>query len=779
MDIAPQTNSSIAFKVIADGEVLATTDVMKHADNMVAIKVPVKGVKELVIEINDANNIITSDHSVIVDPKLTTNNVKPSLIVGETEYIKLKSEYDLMSGVNANDQEDGDITNKVVVNSNGFTTNKTGEYKVSYTVTDKDENTVTLEKTIVVYSDSEYLSDVEWSSARTDYGSVRKDLASGGAKIKLSVNGEERVFDKGIGTHANSEIVYNLEGTNYEYFETYVGIDRNIPQQNYSSVIFKVYADGNEVYNSGIMKWADDAKLVRIPLEGVSELKLVADNSINGDTSDHANFGDAKFLVLNSAPKLNIPKSVSTKVGNPIALNEEYSATDAEDGDLTEKIEVTGEVNFSKAGSYELTYKVTDSDGNTTTKTRTVAVVDMNDYTYLTEYDWKSTNNSYTAPRKNIGIGGNTLRLTNEKGQEVSYEKGIGAHSTSTIVYDLSDKNYAYFSSYVGVDRQMYGTVGSVSFEVWVDGEKKFDSELMNSRDSQKYVEVDINGAKELKLVVTDGGNGNGSDHGVWGNAKLHFANNEGIEINTAQLGELIANINSLNKESYTEESYNNLKVVLDEVNAELANGYTQEEVDNLFDKLNEAYGKLEEAVNLSQVVEIPDSYLKNAIKSALNISSDNITIGDMYELTELEAIGYGISNLEGLQYAKNLETLNLDYNEIKDLSKLKNLEKLSNLQAMYQYIVGGTLNKQDNRLTIEFDAIDKNGEKLNPTQIIVRNNKTLEDTTLNIEECIDENGVISFETTDFDAFMHTVYVGYEDTENNYIAQVMYMFDNR
>ena len=684
-----------------------------------------------------------------------------------------------MSSVNANDQEDGDITNKVVVNSNGFTTNKTGEYKVSYTVTDKDENTVTVEKTIVVYSDSEYLSDIEWSSARTDYEKVRKDLASGGAKIKLSVNGEERVFDKGIGTHANSEIVYNLEGTNYEYFETYVGIDRNIPQQNNSSVIFKVYADGEEVYNSGVMKWADDAKLVRIPLDGVSELKLVANNAENGNTSDHANFGDAKFLVLNAVPTLNIPKSVSTKVGNPIALNEEYSATDAEDGDLTEKIEVTGEVNFSKAGNYELTYKVTDSDGNTTTKTRTVAVVDMNDYTYLTEYDWNSTNNSYTAPRKDISISGKTLRLTDENGQEVSYEKGIGAHSTSTIVYDLSDKNYAYFSSYVGVDRQMYGSVGSVSFEVWVDGEKKFDSGLMNSKDSQQYVEVDINGAKELKLVVTDGGNGNGSDHGVWGDAKLHFANNEGMEINTAQLDELIENVNSLNKESYTEESYNNLKVVLDEVNAELANGYTQEEVDNLFDKLNEAYEKLEEAIDLSKVVEIPDSYLKNAIKSALSISSDNITIGDMYELTELNASAYGVLNLEGLQYAKNLETLNLDYNEIKDLSKLKDLKKLSNLQAMYQNIVGGTLNKNDNKVTIEFDAINKKGEKLNPTQIIVRNNKTLEDTSLNIEECIDENGVVSFDTTDLDAFMHTVYVVYEDKEDNYIAQVMYMFDNR
>ena len=701
----------------------------------------------------------------------------PTLTVGETEYVKLRSEYNLMSSVNANDQEDGDITNKVVVNSNGFTTNKAGEYKVSYTVTDKDENTVTVEKTIVVYSDSEHLSDIEWSSARTDYGNVRKDLASGGAKIKLSVNGEERVFDKGIGTHANSEIVYNLEGTNYEYFETYVGIDRNIQKQNNSSVIFKVYADGNEVYNSGVMRWADDAKLVRIPLEGVSELKLVANNAGNGNTSDHANFGDAKFLVLNAVPKLNIPKSVSTKVGNPIELNEEYSASDAEDGDLTDNIEVVGEVNFNKAGKYELTYNVTDSDGNTTTKTRTIAVVDMNDYTYLTEYDWNSTNNSYTAPKKDISISGKTLRLTGENGEEISYERGIGAHSTSTITYNLSDKDYAYFTSYVGVDRQMHGTVGSVSFEVWVDGEKKFDSGLMTSKDAQKYVEVDINGAKELKLVVTDGGNGNGSDHATWGDSKLHFANNEGIEINRAELDTLIESVNNLNKDIYTEESFNNLQRVLEEVNVDLANGYTQEEVNNLFIKLNEVYEALEKTVDLSEVINIPDEYLKEAIKSQLNISGDNITIGDMYSLTKLDANYNRISSLEGLQYAKNLESLNVEYNEIKDLSPLKKLEKLTNLQAMYQIISVGSLYKQDNKITVSYDVINKADDVLNPTQIIVRNNKTLEDTTLNIEECIDENGVISFDTTEFDSCVHTLYLVYED--NNYMVQAIYMFDNR
>ena len=77
----------------------------------------------------------------------------------------------------------------------------------------------------------------------------------------------------------------------------------------------------------------------------------------------------------------------------------------------------------------------------------------------------------------------------------------------------------------------MYGSVGSITFEVWVDGEKKFDSGLMTSKDVQKYVEVDINGAKELKLVVTDGGDNNHSDHATWADAKLHFANNEGVDL--------------------------------------------------------------------------------------------------------------------------------------------------------------------------------------------------------------------------------------------------------
>ena len=50
------------------------------------------------------------------------------------------------------------------------------------------------------------------------------------------------------------------------------------------------------------------------------------------------------------------------------------TASDNYDGDLTEKIETHGEVDTSKAGSYQITYVVKDSSGNESSATRTVTV---------------------------------------------------------------------------------------------------------------------------------------------------------------------------------------------------------------------------------------------------------------------------------------------------------------------------------------------------------------------------------------------------------------------
>ncbi|WP_328186922.1 DUF5011 domain-containing protein [Marinobacter sp. OP 3.4] len=57
-----------------------------------------------------------------------------------------------------------------------------------------------------------------------------------------------------------------------------------------------------------------------------------------------------------------------------------YSATDDVDGDLTEQVTITGTVNTSQAGSYNLVYSVTDAAGNEGSTSRTVTVLPATQY---------------------------------------------------------------------------------------------------------------------------------------------------------------------------------------------------------------------------------------------------------------------------------------------------------------------------------------------------------------------------------------------------------------
>ena len=525
--IGQNNNSSITFKVIGDGKTLATTNVIKYADDMVSINVPIKGVKTLEIEVNDGGNGNTADHGLIANPKLTTNNAKPTLSVEETTLVKLNSEFNLMDGVVANDIEDGNLISKVQVESDGFSINKSGKYNVVYSVTDNDGNTATKTRTVIVYSKYDYISDLDWESAESGWKTVNKDSAvNTTSKIKLNIDGTIKEFDKGLGAAQNSEIVYNLDGE-YTYFTTYVGTDKNY-DHNSTSVKFKIFADGEEVYTSDVMRKDSKADFVSLDVTGVKELKLVSDEAGNGGLGDFASWADTKVYSINSRPKLTIPASQIIKVGETLNLTEGVYAIDAEDGDITSNVVLSGDVNFNKAGRYNVTYTVTDNDGNIVEKTRIISVFNMEDYTYLSDIEWKSANSGWRTIQKDKSIEENPIRLTDENGNEVEYEKGIGTHSTSTIVYDLTDKDYSYFTSYVGVDREMKNsTAASLEFKVYVDGVLKYESGLMRATDAQKYIELNIDGAKELKLVVTDGRDGNAADHASFGDAKLYTIKDE------------------------------------------------------------------------------------------------------------------------------------------------------------------------------------------------------------------------------------------------------------
>lgn len=99
------------------------------------------------------------------------------------------------------------------------------------------------------------------------------------------------------------------------------------------------------------------------------------------------------------------------------------------------------------------------------------------------------------------------------------YTKGLGHHAPGEILFDLDDE-FTTFESDVGLLRQG-GRAGSVVFQVFVDNEKKFDSGVMKADTPAKKISIPVAGAIELKLVMTDAGDGILNDGGVWGNARL------------------------------------------------------------------------------------------------------------------------------------------------------------------------------------------------------------------------------------------------------------------
>jgi hypothetical protein len=97
------------------------------------------------------------------------------------------------------------------------------------------------------------------------------------------------------------------------------------------------------------------------------------------------------------------------------------------------------------------------------------------------------------------------------------YLRGLGTHSPSRITYAL-DGNWRRFQAWAGADD---ATSSTVTFEVHVDGQKRWESGLMMRGTPAKRVDVDVSGAQTLELIVGDGGNTYTSDHADWADARL------------------------------------------------------------------------------------------------------------------------------------------------------------------------------------------------------------------------------------------------------------------
>lgn len=138
---------------------------------------------------------------------------------------------------------------------------------------------------------------------------------------------------------------------------------------------------------------------------------------------------------------------------------------------------------------------------------------------------------------------GSILKDTTSSGSKISvkvegayytFDKGMWAHASSQLVYDLHDYDYKYFTAFLGLNQTAASSSNGVKFYIYTsqDGsnwtlQTDENPAVTKPGDNATFVKINIENANYLKLIANDNG-ANGNDHAVYADAKLTNAEDDG-----------------------------------------------------------------------------------------------------------------------------------------------------------------------------------------------------------------------------------------------------------
>ncbi|MBU6409375.1 MAG: NPCBM/NEW2 domain-containing protein, partial [Verrucomicrobia bacterium] len=133
-------------------------------------------------------------------------------------------------------------------------------------------------------------------------------------------------YTNGLGTCAMSGMEYNLGGV-CSRFQATIGLDDEVG--NNGSVIFQVFADGREIYDSGIMTGGSPAQALDLDVTGVRRLTLGVTDTGNDvtdastrDSYCASDWANALVIVTNTTPQApETPAGLAASPGDAITLN--------------------------------------------------------------------------------------------------------------------------------------------------------------------------------------------------------------------------------------------------------------------------------------------------------------------------------------------------------------------------------------------------------------------------------------------------------------------------
>ncbi len=174
-----------------------------------------------------------------------------------------------------------------------------------------------------------WLDEMRFKEIINTYSAPKRNTSFPGMPLNIS----GKIFKRGLGLHAPAELNIDLKGQAVG-FDAYVGIDtakffyhseaaldstirkerfvfpadyvydNKVDHSDFTiggTAIVKILADGEEVFNSGLLTASDSARKIQLSLSGVETLTLIAEPTEDGSFTDFVDLADA-FITYKQKP---------------------------------------------------------------------------------------------------------------------------------------------------------------------------------------------------------------------------------------------------------------------------------------------------------------------------------------------------------------------------------------------------------------------------------------------------------------------------------------------
>ncbi|HVT90262.1 MAG TPA: NPCBM/NEW2 domain-containing protein [Tepidisphaeraceae bacterium] len=557
---------SVVFQVYVNGVLQYTSPKLTGSSAALPISVPLSGASTLRLVVTDSGDGNANDHADWADAKLIVGQIIPPPIAPtglDATYNSTTGKIDLLWSDNASDETgyrierkagsggtyaqiaDPGADSKTFSDNTGLSAGTTYYYRVYAYKTGAANSGYSNEDNALFPTQpgTYYLSDLNFTVNANGWGQPERDRSNGeqGSSDGHTITLNGQTYTKGIGVHGLSDLTFNLGGQ-YTQFLSDIGVDDEVG--NNGSVNFQVYFNGSSTaaYDSGKMTGSSATKQITLDVTGVQTLRLVVTNGGDGADFDHADWANARIIAgepvtpptapdglsatynsTTNAIDLSWNDNASDEVGYRVERKAGSGGTYAQVADL-----VAGSTTFSDSTNLSpgttyyyrvYAYKVGANSGYSE-EAHALDPVASGTTTYLSDMQFTVNANGWGQPERDRSNGeqgssdGHTITLNGQ-----TYTKGIGVHAASTLTFALNGQ-YSQFFSDVGIDDEV-GNNGSVNFQVYLDGVLKYDSGKLGGASAITQVALNVAGAQQLRLVVTNGGDNIDFDHADWANARL------------------------------------------------------------------------------------------------------------------------------------------------------------------------------------------------------------------------------------------------------------------